>query len=1115
MEPLKTAEATTKLLRSKDVGVVRAVDVSTQLLDGNLDVFLINKHHFVFDLVCDRMNEFIGKNFKNWKLTPSLWSLWDRVWHTMDHSSSDRAARAKSFRKVKYIQVITAVVDAVGDNSNDPAYTGLLSAMFHFTSTVLRLGYIDVEEFAATGFLASYAKCLNNMSYKEEMNQWTESVDKIFGLPKHSVTYKPTKKSTIRYFSEALPELLCFLSSTSSSSTTDTLQRINRTVLFGNETKAASLVAHTDDLLSSGKPLLVHSIDYFFDEIINHLAAKNLEACEAIYLKITHHADYAAHAELLLAVLAKVNRALSPELFVRIYENANTKSPKPWRLIGYLVRLDPHLATQRALEIIAATAELDEPTVTFLADDLAHGFMKGRNLVSFISEHYPVAVKTNIAWASASVISALSLKLPDLSGNQFLLLARQFVDVGLDKVVVLLLRGLLLCSYDKQDAVKPLIDSDAFASPQWPEALYCLLCIYGDEVLEKHPGLIKEVTARKTSSKYDYYVLFRLVELTADLLLADASLFTNAVASFAESDLEEFATRWLVLLDHYKDAHENFLNALFKLPTDRIVHLIEGNTNVVMELPGLLSSLATYMSSATVSTETRNRILILLPLPVYRRFFAHFTESLCQESLEDVLTREVLLHILQQPTFSCVIEKDFKFLIKFLDTDSSLVSLEIASAVWNSHISHFKDKSSKEYVLGALKYLLKKIGSSKVGKILSICHVVLQGSLVKNDEDFSSLHRQLCEAFVEKSANNTLDLPTLQALAGLPEPLSQKVKKDLLKVTSHYNTKTSDLQSQALLFCIITKAASESLPKHALHVVTLYVVLGVQGAFLQYGKSLQAALKSYLARLSQELFADLHSLVIESAQEGDVDYSATLVGVLLIMTNMASKGEFLVRTLLLMISRMGDFANDTATLLSHVDNIANLTKYKPKVFSQHAIEQVVDLADSLITETAVSDEVFSAAVNLVAHVVLFHRYRFNSRYHLLLGVVSGMVHILSKPQLLDTSAAHLARLLIALCEPSVQSTGKDADSLTSQAAIYKRMLRKHAHVLLINYVHAQVEQAFSSDKTDAVMPGIFSVFGLLSQSELQLVSQLLELHSRFYYRTLYNKYKDQGKWRDV
>lgn len=46
------------------------------------------------------------------------------------------------------------------------------------------------------------------------------------------------------------------------------------------------------------------------------------------------------------------------------------------------------------------------------------------------------------------------------------------------------------------------------------------------------------------------------------------------------------------------------------------------------------------------------------------------------------------------------------------------------------------------------------------------------------------------------------------------------------------------------------------------------------------------------------------------------------------------------------------------------------------------------------------------------------------------------------------------------------------------------------------------------------MPGIYSMFTVLSQNELRVVNDSLDYGGKAFYKTLYNDYKDHGKWKD-
>ena len=64
--------------------------------------------------------------------------------------------------------------------------------------------------------------------------------------------------------------------------------------------------------------------------------------------------------------------------------------------------------------------------------------------------------------------------------------------------------------------------------------------------------------------------------------------------------------------------------------------------------------------------------------------------------------------------------------------------------------------------------------------------------------------------------------------------------------------------------------------------------------------------------------------------------------------------------------------------------------------------------------------------------------------------------------------------------------------LTTSASYFKKLLRKHLSVLLSNYIYFNLKYTFTRTVNDAIMPGIYSMFTVLSQNELRVVNDSLD-----------------------
>lgn len=1080
MDDLRTAEAVTRFLRSKTAAPEAVVTISNQLLLDSLPVYLPNKTHFVFELICDRMND--TGSFKEWKFTPGLWQLWQKVWTLLDAE-----LRAKTFRKVKFVSITAQVLE----HSIHKYDENLLLAMFEAVHTVMAGGYVEVDEYAVVGLLGSYTNLLNSNKVPES---WTDTVSVLFSIPRLSTTYKPTKKSTARYFAEVLPLMLELLSRDENT----VLQQINSSVLFGEK----SLLANIDTVLA--KELSQSAVEYLFKETLSHLAAKDIASCEAVYRSITGTEKFAHLAELLLAVLAQINRALSSDFFLQLYDLELQRPHIRWQLVGYLVLLDPGLAVLKWEEIVEKTSTLNSSksleTCALVAANLGLGFVRARDFSKFVLEVFPVALKADELWGSDEVLSVLAPKVNELSANQIAALVRQFLELKLQKPLALVMRGLLACPLSKQTASRALFEEFEHWNKSSEIAFY-VLCIYGEPMLEKS-------TVLEGLSKYDFSLAFRIAELSgnsAHLVEKDVAKYVSQMNSH---DVLAFARRWVVLMGPFKKVHHALFQRMVEvLDKGQFLNYFVTEGVTIYEADSFMRHLLVYLKTATFPW--RNELFCILPPVLFRKYFSAYLNEISKEALDSSTPdlRTTLKHVLAEPTHASAFEKDFGHLRLLLATSQDQVSVDIAKLVWNSHIAHYNNPLSKNYVDGAMQSLLKKL---KKPEDLVLAHVVLSGARI-SDEAFTKLHSALCDKYVKTVTKNVspenLDAKLL-ALSELPLTHGSEIRKLIKKV----GTQAMAAETKTKLFSLVAKVAGAD-GKGAIHVTSLYVALSTE-VTPALDDSMVASLRTYYSSLSNEAFTEIYGRVLLSVEEATAEFLGPLVRVLWVLAPLLRKlhqkehtGLF-VATVLALGLRLGDIHEHA--LLHALHMLTAMLSDHMWACSQYAVEIVMGLADS-VCKNVKNEQTYLSTVNLVSYVVLFHRFRFTSRYHLVVGVISHLMEPLSS--LSDKSASAYARLLTALCEPSIQGSNKE-DSLTSQAAVYKKALRKHAHVFLVNYIHLQLTKSLTSTANDALLPGIYSVFGVLSKSELLLANQCLDALGKTYYRTLYGVYKDHGKWKD-
>lgn len=1160
-----SAEGLTRFLRGKNAGPEEIALSIRALFAGEYPVYLPNSSQFVFELICDRMNDFNGK-FASWKLHADFWDLWAETWKGFVDSELDKEVRAKIFRRVKLITIVSSVLDDVfpitqkeaspkvkkNTNKKSPASSKLkkdtnrkgpelpsasspkrlLSSMFACLKLFASSGYINIDEFAAVSLLASYSRAFVKLEDSAELdgtlaNEWTSLIGELYDLPHQSVSYKPSKKGTAKYFSEVLPVKLSILGLRRRADYGECygiFKRIFHAALFGPHQSA--LASNIELLMKSENEALNEvGVRFLYEEVISQLAAKDIALCEAIFEVITKD-EFAYLAEHLLELLSKVNRTLSSSFLARIYDAETTKQKPNWRLVAYIVNLDPELALSKWENIVDASAGFSKEATVFLATNIAQGFIRGRDYSLFLLTVYPHALTKNDFWASEEVAEALSSKVNELSGNQILALLKRFLAEKAKSTLSLILRGLLGCPSSKQKQSQSLFEGDSFCESGWAQIAYYVLCIYGRSVSEAHPDLVEKVVPKNSekTNKFDTYLAFRVAELTGNIDRVNIELVRGYIESLTSAlDFIEFFGRWCVILSEISDLHQCLIGKFLSLlSANKVLEFLQSEHSVFYELLPMLTSLLAYLTKNKISYAYE--IFQILPPVVFRKYFGGFLSQICkgiEEHPNNVSARKALRHILEQPTLSSAIEKDFSLLRTLIASTIEKGhddSVAIARSVWHAHVVNFKSSSSSAYILDAIHSLHKALSIASPGPAdLALARIAITERISSLEQEQLQLLGLYVKVF-EDSPPKHLE-SYLRDLTELPlENLDTKVRTSLKRIVKKYGAEDISVECKRLLFVLVTKISTE---ESAEYVVSLFMALNCTNELVLKN------LEHFLRKLSNGSFASVYKLVIGSLESAPAEFASLLVEVLTLLAPLTDKQyqeehtSIFVSSLLTVLGRVPDLIKyGQDALVRHMTTLTAMLSNHVWVFKQFGVEMILSFTNTVITNiecAASAEEVYLAALGMCSYVVLFHRFRLSSRYHLVIAVLSNILKPLSAHGVLSDSArcgAAYSRLITGLCEPPTQASTKMNEALTSQAALYKKAFRRHAHMLLVNYIHLHLTESFTSDLNEALMPGIHSIFTLLSRVELQLASHCLDSLGKVFFKSLYNGYNEHGKWRN-
>lgn len=521
------------------------------------------------------------------------------------------------------------------------------------------------------------------------------------------------------------------------------------------------------------------------------------------------------------------------------------------------------------------------------------------------------------------------------------------------------------------------------------------------------------------------------------------------------------------------------------------------------------------------------------------------------------LSRAILLSFLALPSFSSRIENDPKKQLELLytsDIGSRAVSVEILRVVLKNAINQHKSEQNRKYLLNLTHILIEEIRTDKMTsntKIASAIELSLlfltaqkRGDLTSEYSDGLLTLEKVTTASVLSYLNDLLsrqeDLEPitlnkyLQFLLILLTPKEKDRAKCLTvvknigaQVDTYDNLKNED--TLLLLFGLMAKF-SEANFRNAIYLSALFFAL--QQKYLLKTRQLDKSLYHYFVRLSDlpdeytKVGLYILSSIIDLPSSNGVASILNIVSCFLTSFNKKIKDKCIILSTKLFSSILDKFKfvqiGGYDSLLCLTEMLKYFVTNMQWCCKQYNVELILLISTDLVRAIDVSFPV-SLQINLyvqvsqcLSSIILFQRFRLSSRYHVVNHIFVTMLKPLSnKGNALSTSeeaAAAYSRLLSNLCEPPNTTLMNQHEKLSSSSSLIRKPLRNHIPVLLANFIYYNLNFNFRSEVHDILIEGIFRIFDVLSQREINYVNDILDNQGKAYYKTLYKKYKDFGKW---
>lgn len=538
-----------------------------------------------------------------------------------------------------------------------------------------------------------------------------------------------------------------------------------------------------------------------------------------------------------------------------------------------------------------------------------------------------------------------------------------------------------------------------------------------------------------------------------------------------------------------------------------------------------------------------------------------------------LIVRKALTRLLKQPTGLSKLETKFEELEELLErrfTHYSLemdgLSTEISERVLRYHAQHFKsgNKESEEFIKTAIKRLLKlqqtKIikpkENAKVAKYLWIlklsCIVIselldlvdfetegFQESTIagashilelfsKTMDDFDSIEVALSLKHVTEMAGNVKN-HDLTPLFNSASALFEQSVKGL----SNKQKAPGGLAKQA--FLLLCETAGEK--NDAMFITSRFI-------FLSIFEEVESLFKSYtrfLAKLDSENLRQLYDAVVFecfSATNGiEYEYVETLNALFSVVERDSSLDHNTFTKIISMTSERCSLFSERS-LLSFLQLVRMVLREKTWLISQYGLELLLSMICKInstqvphfsTSSEKISEKIYVEMTWVVSSVLLFHRHRTNGRHHLVMQVFKSLLRSLTnktdlkqdradwlRPQMGLACSEAYARLLSNLCEPNIQSIRERGgkNNLTSSSAQAKKELSKYIHVLLLSYCQFTLNPRFAKDIAESLRPGFYSVLDVLGPEGQRFASSLMDPSTRDIFRSIYDDYVKNGRWRE-
>lgn len=1154
----KDTRELTKFLRSKDADIHSIIEVCRCLLRDELDIFFPNKKEVVFDFFLDRVNDEKTPDFKNWKIQKEVYIF--LIDFYVDDKKIDPKCHYK-FENFNVFRILTCLFEQKQDVEN-------WILIYKFLQQI-KLETIKPNDFELIDLLNNFLNFVNNEIFDEKITtDYVFFIELLFNLLIFDLSNNQLRKIYIKFVENCFINIIHFLKNNTESKMNNALKEIIIKFLFNEKMIHLFSNAIIKFFESTNQFLDDQFFFFLFKFVLEHTGKYNLEIIKSLLLYFNSTKTDSLIRDVLDLMTIKFKFAFN-DIYFSIYKKRLEETQKDLidiDIANFLFILDIELCVQKSKNLICFLKQdfIDNKKLSKLSNTILLSFVKSNQFEIFINDIWILGIKTNKYWSSKDFVDIVSHHFNNLSDFQLNKLIKTISSLDYNikfPIILSILKSLFFFSTKKIDSVKDYLIKyhncfDSNHSNYWIIKYY-ILCHYGDFYLQDNDEFLTNLKNNNIFFEYFFYCVLRYSEIKQNSILLDIhqDSYTQILIKSADWILF-FLNRWIVIVNTYFNEKNLKLISKSIFISIKLEELNEcfRNSYVLYEQKNLMFHIVNFMIKLVKKKIIYLKILHLIPIQCMTKIqkceilsilYGYAVNS--QEKSDNYESRIFIKKFLGNSFSNYFIENDLKSIVKIIETsfdESESISNDIVLTVFRNNLNLHKENENKNYLMSLtdflnnhltnfhsknkidayLKLTLLFIISVKDFSLYEELDCISKNLLIK----FTDVIFLIIEFMIEK---NIFDYDKLiWSLSALNQIDCSNKKDKILTIIKNINQCLKLENSQTFneirfyLFVLMSKQVRPSL-KNSMHILSLFYLLTYQ-----FKLDLNKYMCDYLKTIDNSSdLVNTYLFIIHSSHDMDKKNSVVFSNLLVFSFDLLTKKNkcscfLFVKLLSTIIDLFENFSKDS--LLGIISSLSSLLYKKMWLITQYILEKIMVLVfkiSILLNNTEmnkINSEIFISTTHLLSQILLFHRNKLSSRYHLIISIFTLLLEVLTKKKnkcdeyLLDPAKSY-SRLLSNYCESqSMKKISKISNNeLDSVSDLYKIQLKKVAPILLSNFINLYLRINFSSLVYEDLLSGIFAVFDVLTKSELNLVNSIIDSSGKSYFKILINKYQTIGKWK--